>query len=558
MKHLMLATAMVFLSLGAISQAVPMKYAVFFTDKSNSNYSVSDPLAFLSQRAIDRRTNCGAIVSTQDFPVNPWYNDSLRNAGVQVICSSRWMNFSIIHTTDSASLVAVQNLPFVSRVVLVGYGDPKKKSIIVKPKEHPVKGKGKNGLKSAKGIMSYDYGTSYNQIYMLSGDAMHDMGYRGRGVRIAVLDAGFIKVNQMAVFDSLFAENRVLGTWNFIDNNVNVYHTATHGSFVLSLMASNVPGEIIGTAPEASYYLLRTEDSGSEYIVEEYFWVCGAEYADSAGADIINSSLGYTVFDDTLTNHTYADMNGDICPSTVAADLAAVRGILVVNSAGNSGANEWRYLGAPSDADSILAVGSVDYQGLYSTFSSLGPSSDGQVKPDVVSQGQESVVAALDGGVQTGSGTSFSSPIIAGMMACLAQANPEATNMQLIEAVRQSATLYQNPDTLVGYGIPNFSYANLLLAGTPVPKFSQSALINLYPNPFSSEINVQYFSADSQRVTLELRNSDGKIVYRHAYNLRPNGYYIFSIDGNVAVTQGIYVLSVTNERSTISRKVVKK
>ncbi len=259
---------------------------------------------------------------------------------------------------------------------------------------------------------------------------------------------------------------------------------------VLSTMAGNVPGLLVGTAPGASYWLLRSEDAGSEYVVEEDNWIAAAEYADSVGADVINSSLGYTDYDDNNQSYTYADMDGNTARVTRGADIAASKGILVVNSAGNSGNNFWRYIGAPADADSIITVGAVNSLGIIASFSSLGPTSDGRVKPTVCGQGEGTYVVSSADGVYPGNGTSFSSPVMAGAVTCLWQANPSFNNMELIDAIKRSASRYSSPDSLYGYGIPNMAVAHMVLSGQELPTSDNENFMMANPNPFTEEIDV--------------------------------------------------------------------
>jgi subtilisin family serine protease len=263
-------------------------------------------------------------------------------------------------------------------------------------------------------------------------------------------------------------------------------------------MAANIPGQLIGTAPKASFWLLRSEDGATEYIIEEYNWVSAAEYADSVGADVINSSLGYTEFNDPSQNHTYADMDGNTAPATIGADMAARKGILVVNSLGNEGSSPWYYLSAPSDGDSVLGIGAVDGAGIYASFSSHGPSYDGRVKPDVAAQGSGvCVVDPYSGGLTFGGGTSFSSPILAGMSACLWQANPSLNNMQIAQAIKQSASQYENPDDMLGHGIPDFVLANNILTVISGPG-AEPGYFNIYPNPFTENFTIEASAQENQ------------------------------------------------------------
>src|SRR5258706_324851 len=256
-----------------------------------------------------------------------------------------------------------------------------------------------------------EYVPALHQLQMINGDFLHSLGYRGKGMLIAVMDAGFNNANTIPVFQDLIADNRILATHDFVQGDSNVYGHHFHGTAVLSCMAAHLPGYMIGTAPDAEYILLRTEDAATEYIIEEYNWACGAEYADSAGADVFNTSLGYTTFDDPLYNHTYADMNGDSAVITIAADIAASKGILVVNSAGNSGGGPWNYIGAPADGDSVLTVGGVDSLKVIYARSSHGPSFDGRVKPNACAQGLNAYLDFANAAFGYGSGTSFASKV---------------------------------------------------------------------------------------------------------------------------------------------------
>ena len=397
---------------------------------------------------------------------------------------------------------------------------------------------------------------------MLNGDILHDMGYRGQGKVIAVLDGGFLNANTLDVFDSLWQNNQILGTHDFVNGGQVLFDGHPHGSMVLSCMGGNYPGELIGTAPKASYWLLRSEDTGSEYRIEEYNWVSAAEYADSVGADVINSSLGYSDnFTDPGQNHTYSEMDGNTTPCTIGADMAAKKGILVVNSLGNSGNSDWYYLGAPSDGDSVLGIGAVTENGSYASFSSHGPSYDGRVKPDVVAQGSGAyVVDPYGGGFGYNSGTSFSSPIMAGMVTCLWQANPALNNMQIADAVSKSASQYLSPDDMLGYGIPDFVLANNILTIIDGPG-EEIATMNIYPNPFRD-----WFTIDAGRHgsmgawklegTVEITDISGRVVLLQKVSLVNSG--TIKIDGLQQSQTGMYFVKVNLNGRLSEQKVVKQ
>jgi hypothetical protein len=550
-KKLLLLLCVFFTCFSAVAQN---RYAVQLTDKNNSPFSISNPLAFLSQRAIDRRNTQGIAITTHDFPVNPSYVSQIAATGATVINSSRWLNTVTIETSSAAVLAAVNALPFVQQVYNVGrMASPFRttdKFTFETP--YPLA----TATKNSSSVLSFNYGPSENQIAMLGGDILHDQGKTGQGMVIAVIDAGFFNADNMIVFDSLRNQNRLLGTWDFVDQNNMVYDDHAHGTYVTSIMAGNWPGNLVGTAPHASYWLLRSEYAPTETLMEEFYWAAAAEFADSAGADIINSSLGYYEFDDPNQNHTYADMNGITTPVSRAAAAAASKGIIVCNSAGNEGASNWNYIIAPADADSIVSVGAVNDQQLYAWFSSNGPTSDGRVKPTVAAQGEGTFVADLsNNGVFAGNGTSFSSPVIAGMMACLWQCNPNATNLQVIEALKQSASQFSNPDTNLGYGIPNMPIACQILASLSVPENEMKDLLLLGQNPFTFSLDFTFRAARSHSMQVLISDLSGKTVYRNLFRIVPQLSRNFSIRPELA--PGVYLLSIVTESGILNRKVVK-
>lgn len=550
-KKLLFLFSAIFFCLHASSQN---RYAVLLTDKNNSPFSISNPLAFLSQRAIDRRNTQGIAITSHDFPVNPSYVNQIAATGASVINTSRWLNAVTIETTSPAVLAAVNALPFVQQVYNVGrVSNPNRgKDKFAFETPYPMAAATKN----SSPVLSFNYGPSQNQIAMLGGDVLHNQGKTGQGMMIAVIDAGFFNADNMIVFDSLRNDNRLLGTWDFVDNNPQVYDDHAHGTFVTSIMAGNWPGNIVGTAPHASYWLLRSEYAPTETLMEEFYWASAAEFADSVGADIINSSLGYYEFDDPVQNHTYSDMNGITTPVSRAAAAAAAKGIIVCNSAGNEGASNWNYIIAPADADSIISVGAVDDQMNYAWFSSNGPTSDGRVKPTVAAQGQGTFVADLsNNGVFAGNGTSFSSPVMAGMMACLWQCNPNATNLQVIEALKQSASQFSNPDTNLGYGIPNMPVACQILASLSIPENELKDRLLIGQNPFHSLLDFTFFPASSKSIQVLLTDISGKIVYSNNFQVIPQLSRNFSIQPDII--SGIYLLSIVTENGAVNRKVVK-
>ena len=395
---------------------------------------------------------------------------------------------------------------------------------------------------------------------MLNLQYLHKEGFRGQGMLIAILDAGFYKVNELAAFDSIRINKQIIATYDFVDKDTSVYDAATHGMMVLSTIAGNLPGEFVGTAPKANFLLLRTEQTASEYLIEEHNWAVAAEYADSMGVDIINSSLGYNNFDDTLQSHHYQDMDGNTTIISRAADLAAKKGILVVSSAGNEGFSDWRYITAPADADSILSVGAVTEDKNIAFFSSAGPTSDGQIKPDVCALGMPAAVCAADGSINSSSGTSFSAPITTGAISCLWQAHPELNNMQIIDAIRRSADRYGQPDTLFGYGIPDFYAAHIYLNTIGKIDEHTNNFLNIFPNPFKNSLNIVFYSNNIQvpySSILEVFDTHGKKILEQKFTDSETKYKIYRIDFNEKLSKGLYIIRFTANNKVLQQKLIK-
>jgi serine protease AprX len=536
----------------AQAQYFPRKYFVPFTDKASTPFTIAQPDQFLSQRALQRRAAQNIAIDATDLPVDPAYVQQVAATGATVLHRSKWFNGVTVLVNDATQLAAIGALPFVgvpTPVTRLGSGT-------ASPKLEPEPdGKTANG----NGGGTTDYGMGLNQIDMLGGIPLHENGFRGNGMVIAVLDAGFINVDNLPIFDSLRNENRIIATRDFVEGDLNVYGHHGHGTSVLSTMAGNLPGLLVGTAPKAQYMLLRSEDGDTENPIEEENWVAAAEFADSAGADVINSSLGYTTFDSTAFSHTYADMDGVTTRVTQGANMAASKGIMVVASAGNEGSSAWQHIGSPADGVNVLAIGAVDPTGVYASFSSQGPSADGRIKPDVVAQGKDAViVSASQGvGVQTGNGTSFSGPILCGMATCLWQMYPALTNFQIMDAIRQSASQYDAPDALLGYGIPDFTFAQLVLSGHVPSDIDSDELVTVFPVPFSDVLNGHIYTATRHQAEIHLTDLAGRKVAGTRTWCGRNCYQTFTLADLGTLPAGVYVLSVVTANGKFDRKVVK-
>ncbi len=428
------------------------KLIVQFTDKSSNMYSLSNPSQYLSPRALERRKRYNIPIDSADLPVAKQYKDSLLSAGnVKVLSESKWLNQVLIETGDQNVIKKIMAFPFVKSAKGIGYRTPN--PALINTTKNPVKISVASRPAGTTGD-SYNYGSSYKQVHIHEGEFLHNKGFHGEIMQIAVLDAGFLQYKTITAFDSVRQNGQILGERDFVafDNSVN--EDDLHGMDCLSILSANWPGQMVGTAPKANYWLIRTENAASEYPIEEHNWAAGAEFADSAGCDMISSSLGYNTFDDSSFNHTYADFYKNTAMVSLAASVAVRKGMIVTNSAGNEGAKNWKYLIFPADADSVCAVGAINAAGAIAGFSSYGYT--GKVKPNIVSVGAGTVIAGLNNQPASGNGTSFSNPNIAGLIACLWQAFPLYNNMKILDAVYKSADHYSTPDDCYGYGIPNF------------------------------------------------------------------------------------------------------
>lgn len=538
--------------LGLEAQIAPNTYYVQFTDKNGSPYSVNNPSAFLTQRAIQRRAKQNIPVTESDIPVNPQYLSGVAATGATILFPTRWLNGVTIKTSSQQVLNAIAALPYVLSI----------KRLTEEPLKHRIKKKifdesveifeanTTYDLKNSNGL--YDYGTGFNQINQINGIPLHANGYRGQGMVIALLDGGFTGVNTHIAFDSIRNNGQILGTKDFTLPGGNVYSESTHGTAVLSTIASNRPGQLIGTAPKASFWLLKSEYVFSEHLIEEYNWVSAAEFADSVGVDVINSSLGYIDFDWPQWNHDYPHMNGQTAIVTIGADIAASKGILVVNSAGNSGTNSsFPYIGAPADGFKVFSIGAVNASGVRASFSSIGPTYDGRIKPDVMAQGQGTALAGSSNNFTFGNGTSFSSPIIAGMAACLWQMKPNFTNMQIKQAIMLSGSTAANPSNTFGFGIPDFVAAANWLTSIDTGRH-ETRLISVFPNPFVNNIQIRLF--ELRPLSVLLTDIFGRqIVKMTLTDLNKNEL----TNALTSLASGTYFLNVTGPDGQQQLKIIK-
>lgn len=553
MKHLLLPA--LFLLFTGLANCQYSRIIVQLKDKGNNTFSLSNPSQFLSPKAIQRRTRYNIPLDSTDLPVSESYINTIKAVNnVTVLSVSKWLNRVLIRTTDPAAISTIQSLPFVVYTNNVaprisGQNTPKVKF------NEDVKPLAETGLGANKVTADvYNYGNNYNQVHIHEGEFLHNKGFTGSGIQITVLDAGFSNYKTITAFDSIRLNGQVLGERDYVNYDNSVNEDDSHGMYCLSTMAANWPGRMIGTAPKANYFLVRTEDAPNEYPVEEHNWVVGAEFADSVGSDMISSSLGYNTFDAPIFDHTYSDFYKNTATASRGASLAAKKGMIVMNSAGNEGNNSWKYIIFPADSDSVCAVGAVNSQGGIASFSSRGYA--GKTKPNIVSVGVATVIAGQNNLPSSGNGTSFANPNVAGLVACLWQAFPALNNMQLLKYVYQSANKYTSPDSAYGFGLPNFKKAYRLI------KHDQNVILYgndwmwATPDPFDTVINARFIGRVDGNVKLYLKNAAGQVisqvnfsteqeeVYAHVFqNLGPlpSGYYTIQYTDTTTFTRSITV-----------------
>ena len=485
MKKLSLLLVLVVCVIFMQAQIATNIYWVKFTDKANSPYSIDNPDEFLSPRALERRARLGIEIDEYDIPVNPQYLQAVADCGAQLLNPSKWLNGVSVYTTSQSVVNAINALEFVEVVRnCPNYPEAQHDKVIWMENETKASG---------KPVVSRDYyGGAHDQVYQLKVNELHEMGFDGDGVIIAVLDGGFIGTDEHPCFDNMRAEGRLLGIRDYVYGSTSVYSQSTHGTSCLSTMGAYDPNNMVGTAPKASYYLFHTEDGNGENIVEEYNWVSGAEYADSLGVDVCSTSLGYIDFDMPQWDHNFQDFDGHTAPMSIGAEIAASRGMICMNSAGNEGDGTCT-LGIPADAEHIVTVGAVNSSGQRAWFSSVGPTYDGRIKPDVMAMGEDTFVASGYPGWQpyyNGDGTSFSCPVLAGAVACLRQARPYASVQDICDAIRAAGNNANTPNNHNGYGIPNFVQALDMLDVKDV-MMGDNAIISVYPNPSKGKVRVE-------------------------------------------------------------------
>lgn len=512
---------------------------VYFTDKANVEFHLNNPITILTQQALNRKAQFGIEIDERDVPINENYISEIKNQpGITVLAKSKW--FNAVHVRgEQTAINNLETLQFVNNIVFANHA--------LNTNSRLFQTNDKFEIENSQ--TTYNYGSTFNQVSMISVDQLHQQGFTGNGMIVAVLDSGFSNVDQMDAFENLRNNGKLLDGYDFVDRTDNIYAFTgnDHGTKVLSDMGGFIQDEFVGTAPDASYYLFRTEDVFSENPVEESYWVEAAERADSLGVHIINSSLGYTTYDRPEYSYTPSQMNGTTAFISKGASIAAQKGILVVNSAGNSGHVSWETVGAPADSPDVFSIGAVDSNGDYAFFSSVGSSAQSTQKPDVVARGLSAFVVNDQNNIITNSGTSFSSPIIAGALACLMQALPDKSPDQIKQLVRESSSQFSAPDNFLGFGIPNFSDA--LQLGLSVND-NQIVQINVYPNPVKNNLIITQ-SVVTNSGEIVIYNQLGKRVYQS--NIVEN-YHQIDVSNWAS---GLYILKINLDTISNQFKLIK-
>lgn len=515
----------VIVTIAGQAQRIPC-YWVELKSKDSVEFKLSQPQQLLSAKALQRRTKYGIQPNENDVPVAQRWIDSVKTVGYSTFHSSRWFNALIVDGHSKRTQDSLSKLPFVKSVKYLGYRYRlPRKAIDDIPDIHTQLQQLENKIfGKPTSVDSNQYGQAFDQIHQLRIDSMHERGFNGKGITVAILDAGFKSVNNLYYMLKIFPQSQLLAARDFVHPNTDVFNDDDHGLSVFSIMASHQPGKYIGSAPAASYVLLRSEDATHEDPLEEALWVVAAEYADSFGVDLIQSSLGYNEFDDEMLSHRFKELDGKTTLISRGAQMAIHKGIVVVNSAGNEGDKDWRYVSAPADVEHVITVGGIDNKQRMALFSSQGPTADKRIKPDVVAMAEGTALISPTGTIYKGNGTSYASPLIAGLATSLLQARPNATPSEVANAIRISGSYYYKPDKHFGYGVPDALLAlRLLGSDTSINQILDARFLG------DKHMHIALELTKPQRIQYVVKKASGAILYTGHNRFKSKGQYRFSV-----------------------------
>lgn len=540
------------------------QYLILFKDKRFNYIDNKSVSLYLGAEALARRKRLNIAIDSLDYPVSSLYIDNIVKEGVKVRYPTKWLNGVVVGVTDK-EMANRQKLKFyVEKVVYLGIIE----RVVIKKEEltaednAPILGESF----ALKMVINKGYGESFVQNQMINTIKLHEMGLTGKGVNVALFDAGFFKADKLSTFDHLFKNDKIKYTLDLVDDEADVFDDDDHGLHVFSCMAAYTPNKMIGTSPDANYYLFRTEMGAKEYLIEELNWIRAAEMADSMGIDIINSSLGYTTFDDVSMNHKHSDLDGKTAYISIGAAAAASRGMLVVNSAGNDGNDKWKKIGVPADVPTILSIGAVGSDLKIAPFSSFGPNANGIIKPDVCALGFYTTVASSYGSFYPGNGTSYSSPILCGGIACLYQSSKMVSPEKMINAVKMSSHRFNHPDSSYGYGVPDL-YLALTIAGiNPTFDYSLAGLVYPISDTLFGNLAMHVYGNGDKNCQVNVYKKKkflflfkyNKKVYNTTLDYREDKFAGFQFDLNKVMNRGKLEVIVSSSNNEGKRELYKK
>lgn len=512
---------------------------VFFKDKPNKAAFYASPLSELSQKSLNRRTTLGIALNDQDAPIEQSYIQNIQTLGFTVTDYSKWLNGVAVNATP-AQITTLQAQTYVQAVESFA-----KNTAGVTKYKNVSKWENIPDNSANKTLTTFDYGSGSEQIDQVNIRPLHLAGYTGTGVTIAVIDAGFPYVDTGSAFSRLWTNAHIKGGYDFVNKGTDIYNTSisNHGSVVLGAIGGYIQDTFVGAAPDADFYLYRSENAAVEIPEEELYWIEAAEEADRKGVDLITTSLGYATFDDPKYNYTYAQLNGTTSFIARGAEIAVSKGIFTLFAAGNSGAQPWHYILTPADNAKVFTIGSVDAAGVSSDFSSYGPNASGMVKPDASSRGSNTTTVNNNSTISV-SGTSIATPIAAGGVACLLQAFSAMNRDAMRNRLRQTASLYPNHTDQMGYGILNFgSFYNTVLNTSELVKNEKVAI---FPNPVKNILNI---ATEKEILSLEIYDNLGRLIIKvnHRKSVKVDDF-----------AKGIYYLKVQTKDKVFYEKMIKE